>query len=431
VIDPNRQAAQYIDVARKEGLRITRVTETHIHADFVSGTRELAAATGAQILLSGEGGSDWQYRYPAGDQVELLHDGDVITLGGVQLDVIHTPGHTPEHLAFVVTDMARSPEPIGLVSGDFVFVGDVGRPDLLERVAGAANTQEAGAAALFESLQKLAPYPDYMQVWPGHGAGSACGKALGALPASTLGYERRTNWAFRATDQAVFIASVLDGQPEAPTYFAEMKRVNRDGPAIIGQVKLPPVLTALDLPEALRRGVVLDLRPTARFTEAHIPATLNIPMGGAFTKWAGWLLRYDRDLYLIADNSDVVMTALQALAAIGVDRVKGSFDTAVITPDTARRGAVGRMADAAGMHAAGRKIFDVRENNEWAAGHLPFAEHHVLGRLAASVDGLERDTPIALHCQGGTRSAIGASLLGQLGFTDVVNLADGWGAMGK
>ncbi len=242
VIDPAREITAYLDAARQEGVRITQVTETHIHADFMSGTRELTAATGARTLLSGEGGLDWQYAFANSDAATLLHDGDVIALGNVRLNVMHTPGHTPEHLAFIVIDGARGPEPVAMVSGDFLFVGDVGRPDLLETAAGVTGSKEASARALYQSVQRLAELPDYLQVWPGHGAGSACGKALGSLPTSTLGYERRTNWAFQARDEAAFVITVLAGQPATPRYFAVMKRINRDGPPIVGDASAPPLL---------------------------------------------------------------------------------------------------------------------------------------------------------------------------------------------
>ncbi len=182
VVDPIRDVEPYLTVARAEGLRVTHVTETHIHADFVSGARELVARTGAALLLSAEGGTDWQYAFAERDGARLLHDGDQIRVGNIQLDVLHTPGHTPEHLAFLITDSLRDAGPMGLLSGDFVFVGDVGRPDLLERAAHVANTMDASARLLFQSLDRFRALPDHLQVWPGHGAGSACGKALGAVP---------------------------------------------------------------------------------------------------------------------------------------------------------------------------------------------------------------------------------------------------------
>ncbi|HLL45111.1 MAG TPA: MBL fold metallo-hydrolase, partial [Longimicrobiaceae bacterium] len=202
VVDPNRDVEQYVEAARGEGLRVMHVTETHIHADFVSGSRELARRSGAQLFLSGEGGEDWRYAFAEEAGATLLRDGDSFRVGNVRVEVLHTPGHTPEHLAFVVTDTAGADRPMGVLSGDFVFVGDVGRPDLLERAARHEGTMEAGARTLFRSLQRFkALLPDWVQLWPGHGAGSACGKALGAVPQSTLGYEKLFNWGLAAADE--------------------------------------------------------------------------------------------------------------------------------------------------------------------------------------------------------------------------------------
>ncbi|MCE2803269.1 MAG: MBL fold metallo-hydrolase, partial [Gemmatimonadetes bacterium] len=234
VIDPNRDLQPYLDTAAAEKLTITHVTETHIHADYVSGSRELAQRAGAKLFLSAEGGPDWQYAFAKEAGAVLVHDGDIITVGNITIEVMHTPGHTPEHLSFLVTDTAAANEPIGIATGDFVFVGDVGRPDLLEKAAGVANTMAAGARQLYQSLERFRALPDFVQVWPGHGAGSACGKSLGAIPTSTVGYEKRFNWGVGTTSETAFIAGVLEGQPEPPLYFAEMKRINRDGPAILG-----------------------------------------------------------------------------------------------------------------------------------------------------------------------------------------------------
>jgi len=253
VIDANRDIAQYLSAAAAERLRITRVTETHIHADFVSGSRDLASRTGATLLLSAEGGRDWQYGFAASDGATLLHDGDAFRAGRVRFDVLHTPGHTPEHLAFLVTDLATSDRPVGLLSGDCVFVGDVGRPDLLERAAKVANTMEASAHTLFHSLTRVRDLPDFVQLWSGHGAGSACGKALGALPQSTIGYERVANWGLMTLDEDAFVREVLAGQPEPPAYFAEMKRINRDGPPLLREWPQPERLEARRLGSVLAR----------------------------------------------------------------------------------------------------------------------------------------------------------------------------------
>ncbi|MFP5379223.1 MAG: MBL fold metallo-hydrolase, partial [Vicinamibacteria bacterium] len=240
VIDANRDIETYIRAAEAEHVRIAYVTETHIHADYVSGSRELAARTGATLLLSDEGDADWKYQFAS--EGRLVRHGDVVTMGNVRIDVVHTPGHTPEHLSFLVTDGAAADLPIAAVTGDFIFVGDVGRPDLLERAANFKGTMEIGARTLWASLQRFnAAHEDYLQIWPGHGAGSACGKGISAIPHSTLGYERRFNWAFKAADEAAFVREVLSGQPDPPKYFATMKRINKEGPRPLGGFRTPPL----------------------------------------------------------------------------------------------------------------------------------------------------------------------------------------------
>jgi hydroxyacylglutathione hydrolase len=438
VIDPPRDIAPIVEAARQEGVRITRISETHIHADFVSGARELAAATGAQLLLSREGGADWQYAYAGADGAELIGDGSRIVLGGVRLDVWHTPGHTPEHLVFVVTDTARSEEPVAMVSGDFLFVGDVGRPDLLEKAAHVAGTMEAGARQLFASLQRTASLPDHLQIWPGHGAGSACGKALGAMPSSTLGYERRTNWAFGITNEAEFVAAVLEGQPTPPAYFGMMKRINREGAPVLGArgaiLELEPAAL-----HARRDGEqLLDVRPAASFAAGHVRGSVNIPLIKAFTTWAGWLMAYEHPITLIADSAAQGEEARRALASIGLDGVSGWLPAAAALRDlSAERAATSRTDDITQVEAimgGGRTVVDLREPNEWAAGHIPGAMHHPLGTVRQTLADLPRDTPLAVHCQAGTRSAIGASVLEAAGFTDVVDLTAGyagWAATGR
>lgn len=433
VIDANRDIRQYLEAAAAEKLRITQVTETHIHADFVSGTRELARATGATLLLSAEGGSDWQYAFAATDGARLLRDGDVITVGNIRIAVLHTPGHTPEHLSFLVTDTAAASEPIGIVTGDFVFVGDVGRPDLLEKAAKVANTMEAGARQLFHSLERFRALPDFVQVWPGHGAGSACGKALGAIPTSTVGYEKRFNWGVATTDEATFVRMVLEGQPEPPLYFAEMKRINRDGPAILGNFPSPAEGDRDALERALASGtVVIDTRPAAVFGAGHVPGTLNIPLNKSFSTWAGWLVSYDVDIHLIADDERTVATAVRELAMIGLDRVTGWYATAVVTAwrDAGRHlGTIATLEPAAlapRLAAGDVTLVDVRNRSEWEAGHLPHALHIPLGHLAARLAEIPRDRPIVVQCQSGARSAIAASHLQRLGVVDVHDLLGGF-----
>jgi hydroxyacylglutathione hydrolase len=331
VVDPHRDAAQYVAAAEAESLTITHVTETHIHADFVSGARELAHATGARLYLSAEGGDEWQYAFAASDDAVLLRDGDHFMVGNVRFDVLHTPGHTPEHISFVITDTAAADAPMGIFTGDFVFVGDVGRPDLLEKAAGHAGTMEQGARRLFHSLERFRALPDHIQVWPGHGAGSACGKSLGAVPQSTVGYEKLFNAGVLIGDESEFVDWVLAGQPEPPKYFAEMKRINRDGPPLLGGFRTPPRLADDELPALVDAGaIVVDTRPHEEYTLRHVPGTLSIPLNRAFTTWAGWLVPYDRDFHLIVADDAAARRAARDLTMIGLDRLAGWFEPSAI-----------------------------------------------------------------------------------------------------
>jgi len=432
VIDPNRDVDQYIDFAARRKLTIAFVTETHIHADFVSGARDLARRTGAELLLSGEGGRDWQYAFAGSDGARLLRHGDRIDVGEVQLQIVHTPGHTPEHICFLVTDHGTASAPMGLVSGDFIFAGDVGRPDLLERAANTAGTMDPMARTLFRSLQTTKSLPDYLQIWPGHGAGSACGKSLGAIPSTTLGFERLTNWAFQIDEEDAFVTAVLAGQPEPPKYFAIMKATNRDGP--------PPGRVGQDFMEldldALRRAgasgaTVVDARQASEFAAGHVPGSLNIPMGNSFATWAGSLVPYDRQVAIIAEDRGRAGRARHVLNLIGLDRVIGWGGPSLLDELRARDGSLPttEVIDAETLAASPeRMIIDVRARTEWDAGHIQDATHGFLGDLAATTRDLPRDTPIALHCAGGSRSATAASLLKANGFTDVVNMEGGYGA---
>ncbi len=436
VIDPNRDAEQYIAAAAGEGLRITHVTETHIHADYVSGSRELAARTGARLFLSREGGRDWQYAFAAADGATLLGDGDVFMVGNIRIEALHTPGHTPEHLTFLVTDTAAGDVPMGAFTGDFVFVGDVGRPDLLERAARIANTMEASAHQLYASLQRFKALPDHLQIWPGHGAGSACGKSLGAVPQSTLGYERLVNWGLTAPSEDAFVREVLSGQPEPPRYFAEMKRINREGPRILGAIPRPRPMRPAELPALVDRGaVVADTRSADAFAAGHVPGTINLPLNKSFTTWAGWFLPYDADFYLLTtDGGRALDEAVRDLAMIGLDRVAGWFSTDAVAAwaaggrslETIRQM---RPAELAEELASGEAaVLDVRSADEWEAGHLPDVMNIPLGQLPGRLSEVPEGRPLILHCQAGGRSAIAASILQARGIKDVVNLTGGFGA---
>lgn len=430
VVDPLRDPAPYLSAARQEGVRITRVAETHIHADFLSGAPALAQAADAELLLSGEGSGVAGYHRDAFPRATWLADGDALSLGDVRLDVVHVPGHTPEHVAFVVTDVAMCDVPMGLLSGDFLFVGDVGRPDLLERAAGMSGTMAASARELFASLRRIASLPDFVQLWPGHGAGSACGKALGAVPQSTLGYERLANWAFTMRDEGEFVAQVLSGQPEPPAYFARMKRQNASG--------APPLPGRRDgndamLREAIAAGAIaVDVRAAHDFAVGHLSGSINVPLGKSFLTWAGSVVPDDRDVVLIAGPASRAAAdlAIGELQLIGIDRVLGVLAPARLSSSSEAPLATLGSIPAADIGASAgdrRTVLDVRTRSEWTAGHIPGALHIPLAELGSRLAEIPAG-PIAVHCQGGSRSAVAASVLEEAGFAGVANVAGGFSA---
>lgn len=443
VVDANRDIGQYVNAADAEGLRITHVTETHIHADYVSGSRELAQRAGAQLFLSNEGGPDWKYAFASESAATLLRDGSSFMVGNVKVDVMHTPGHTPEHISFMITDTPATSLPMGVFTGDFVFVGDVGRPDLLERAAGFEGTMVEGARTLFRSLQRFRELPDYLQLWPGHGAGSACGKSLGAVPSTTLGYEKVANWALAMLDEESFVEAVLADQPEPPKYFAEMKRINKEGPRVLHGFRRPEHLPESRLRQLVDDGaLIVDTRRAPDYAAGHFPGTINIPLGKSFTTWAGWLVPYDKPLYLIVGNDghSEIDEVVRDLAMIGLDGVTGYLGSDVLTAST---GATTRLATTGqdGVAEVAEKlteqrtmVIDVRGNTEWKAGHIAGARHIPLGSLAERVRDMPRATPIIVHCESGGRSAIAASVLEASGFTSVRNMTGGfvaWAAAGQ
>jgi hydroxyacylglutathione hydrolase len=428
VIDPNRDVQQYIAAAEAANLLITHVTETHIHADFLSGARELAHRTGARLCLSDEGDEDWKYQF---EHDRKITHGDRMTIGNVSVDVLHTPGHTPEHLTFLITDTAVANRPIAAITGDFVFVGDVGRPDLLEKAANLAGTMETGARTLWRSLQQFLQFPDWLQIWPGHGAGSSCGKGISAVPHSTIGYERRFNWAFKTKSEAEFVANVLSGQPDPPPYFAVMKRVNKEGPPLANTRPIP-LIADDQLAETVPSSLVIDTRPALQFAAGHVPGTLNIPMNGSFVTWAGWLIPYDRDCHLIVEEGGErrLDEVRRALALIGLDRIAGYFKASAVVraggTETIDQIAVGELAKHPSSN--GPVVIDVRHDAEWNEGHIPNAIHIPLGQLAQRIDEVPENENVVVHCQGGGRSSIAASLLQKMGRKKVANLTGGYRA---
>jgi len=429
VIDPLRDPEPYLEAAALDDVRIAFVSETHLHADFLSGAEALAARTGATLLLSAEGGDAGTEERLRRTGATALRAGDAIAVGRVRLDVRHTPGHTPEHLAFVVTDEATSPLPVGMLSGDFLFAGDVGRPDLLERAVGVKDSMHRSAAQLFQSLQTLRTLPDYLQVWPGHGAGSACGKALGAVPQTTLGYELRSNWAFQVADETEFVRDVLADQPDPPAYFALMKALNARGVPAIPSRALADEVT---LRSAVREGaLVVDTRAPSEFLAEHLEEAINIPLGRSFLTWAGSVLDPAREIVLLMSPAErhLAPDAIHDLALIGFDRVLGAMaatDLGALAPRDLSSIPVMPAADIGA--APNATIIDVRSETEWNEGHIPGARHFPLTQLAARAEELRQLQPIVVHCQGGARSSIAVSVLRAFGIHDVTNADGGFAA---
>jgi hydroxyacylglutathione hydrolase len=431
VVDARRDIAPYLELAAANGMKIVAVTETHIHADYLSGSRELAAATGAELYVSGEGGEDWQYGFEA----ERLMDGSTIALGNITVTAVHTPGHTPEHLSFLVKDGAFSDQPGYLLSGDFVFSGDLGRPDLLDEAAGGVNTRFEGARQLFTSLkEKFLTLPDHLQVHPGHGSGSACGKALGAIPSTTVGYERLFAWwapYLAANDEEGFVRELLDGQPDAHAYFGRMKRQNRLGPAVMGGrgalPELAPEAIAEDL--AADRITFVDTRHHNDVHQGTVAHSLNIPAGGKMATYGGWA--YDpetdsRPLVLLAQNEEAAGRMWDSLVRVGIDNVAGFTPTLEGLPLTTPRTL--DPAELEGFDAA--LALDVRNKTEHAAGHIPGSEQLSAGRVLWHTDQLPSEGVIVSYCQSGVRNSVAASTLRRAGY-DVVELEGsylGWKA---
>jgi hydroxyacylglutathione hydrolase len=429
VIDPNRDLDKYLEVAAAEGVRITAVTETHIHADYASGALELAQRTGATLYVSDEGGPDWLYAFTDLPFVTPVKEGDQIRLGKIRLDVLHTPGHTPEHLSFILTDEAVHPDPVAAFTGDFLFVGDVGRPDLLERAAGIEGTMESGARVLFESLQKIKRYPEFMTIWPAHGAGSPCGKSLGGVPATSLGYEMRSNWALLAQDEDRFVQDVLAGQPEPPRYYAEMKRLNKQGAASVGSLGAPVRLAQGDFEAALSPEVtLLDVRSVEAVTLAAAPGALHLPIGKSFTIYAGWLVSYQKPIYLIAANAADAAQAKRQLATIGLDHVKGWFGPEVLQGRTVPTPQITAPQLAERLAKEEVNVLDVRNPSETSLGMIPGASAIPLSVLESRIQEVSTEKPLVVQCGSGLRSMMAISLLRKHGITNVTNLMGGYTA---
>lgn len=423
VIDAKRDIDTYLKIAEQNKLRITHITETHIHADFLCGSRELAAATGAKMYLSEEGGEGWLYEF----EHVGVKDGDIIKVGNLSFQVMHTPGHTPESISFLLTDHPASDEPVMLFTGDFVFIGDVGRPDLLEEAAGFVGTKEIGAKQMFQSLKKFAALPDFVQVWSAHGAGSACGKALGAVHSSTVGYEKIRNWAFQfGDDEQAFVNALLDGQPEPPKYFAMMKQLNKVERPLLMAVPKHPKLSKDEFLAAYKNGMkVIDTRNKVEFAKGFIPGSINIQNNNSFATWMGWFLNYQEQFILVANEADME-DLTRKLMRIGLDNMYGfisdvnQFDFEL---DTVQNLDLEGMR--AAIHDEGVQIVDVRGLTEFETAHIDGAHRVFLGTLEENLDQVDRNKEVVVHCQGGDRSSVAFSILRKHGFKNLKNYVGG------
>lgn len=422
LVDPERDLDRYFEVARENDLRITAVAETHIHADYLSGARELVERHGATAWLSAEGGPDWQFEWAKGHpQARFLKHGDVFHVGNIDVRALLTPGHTPEHLSFLVTDRGGgADEPVVFLTGDFIFVGDVGRPDLLESAAGQAGVMEPSARTLYQSLRATADIPDHVQILPAHGAGSACGKSLGAVPVSVMGYERKFNAAFRealTAPEEDFVKHILAGQPEPPLYFARMKRDNRLGPALLpgGNLPAPARVSSSQLAGWIGKAAILDLREDrAAFAAQHLKGALFAPLaGGRLPVAAGSYLAEDDRILLVVESENQLGESVRQLVRIGLDRVEGWIpaDEAL----SAAEWVVSYPRIAPSELPEGAAVLDVRRADEYESSHVTGAKHIAYTRLAARLDEVPDASPLHVHCAGGTRAAIAAAYLASRG----------------
>ncbi|HEX6981746.1 MAG TPA: MBL fold metallo-hydrolase [Balneolaceae bacterium] len=425
IIDPMRDIDRYYDLAKKERLNIVAAADTHIHADYLTGLREFAE-DGVQILASDEGGKDWKYEWLAGSDYNyrLLKDGDQFNIGNIQFEARHTPGHTPEHLSYLLTDGAGADQPMGILSGDFVFVGDVGRPDLLESAAGEQGSMETSAKELYQSVEKFKSMPEYLQLWPGHGAGSACGKALGAVPESTVGYELRFNPSIQASEsEQGFVDYILDGQPEPPLYFARMKAENRSGPPVLGTLPQPQKMEAGEVASLAKKEgkTVLDTRDRMKFMQGHIEGSLLSPFNKQFNTIAGSYIPKEETIYLVIDEENVEV-AVRDLVRIGLDDIAG-----YITPDELEAyhqkedglesiETINFEKTAELLKNDENRVLDVRRITEYNEGHIAGAENIAHTRLADRADELDKSKTWLVHCKSGGRASVAAALLDSEGY---------------
>jgi glyoxylase-like metal-dependent hydrolase (beta-lactamase superfamily II)/rhodanese-related sulfurtransferase len=421
IVDPERNVDIYLDAARSLGMRITHVIETHLHADFVSGHMDIRERTGAAIIAPRSAECDFDHIGVSG--------GDSIQIEDVRLDVLETPGHTPEHVCYVVTDTARGDAPVCIFTGDTLFVGDVGRPDLFP---GRAHEL---AGKLYDSIHgKLLELPDYCEVLPAHGAGSLCGRAMGAKWTSTIGYERRFNPSLRIEDRETFIQSLTSDMPPAPDHFGTCTGINAVGPALVGELPRPARLAPLAFRDrgSERGAVVLDVRPYDAYGGQHVPNALSIPLGGNFATFAGWVIPAHARILMVVQSHEQAMEATRWLQRVGLDRVEAYLDGG--TDAWSKEGLPAAHTtqlspeEVHGM-VVGRELFtllDVRASHEYASSHIGGALNVPAPDLRTRHVELDASVPTVVMCSSGNRSSLAASILERNGFDNLRNAAGGY-----
>jgi hydroxyacylglutathione hydrolase len=425
VIDPQRDVDIYIDAAREKGLRIEHIIETHLHADFVSGHHELAERTGARIYLGEGSGATFPHTE--------VKDGDSIRFGNCRFDFMQTPGHTMESVCIVLTDLAEPSRPRAVFTGDTLFVGDVGRPDL----SGDRTPQEL-AAFLYQSLQeKLLKLPEETEIFPAHGAGSLCGRQMGTERSSTIGKERRTNYALQAHTCEEFIHLLTDSLPPRPEYFGREVELNRQGASALGQLPPPVPVRA---PEVFRMqsegAIVLDTRPAMQFAVAHVPGSVHIALSGQYASWAARILGLDKRIILVGEDADHLRESQMRLARVGIEDVRGYLEDGIMgwiqggyDLDYIPQISAQEFKELLEEEKDNIAVLDVREPGEVEAGAIENSIRIPLGQLQGRTAELDRDKMLVVHCKGGYRSSVATSILRRAGFRDVVNLTggyDGW-----
>ncbi|HWP45453.1 MAG TPA: rhodanese-like domain-containing protein [Blastocatellia bacterium] len=425
VVDPQRDVDQYLDEAEAQGLKIKYVIETHLHADFVSGHRELAARTGAQIVFGHSAGATFPH-LPA-------RDGDEIKIGKVVLRMLETPGHTPESISVLVIDTQASARPQKVLTGDALFIGDVGRPDL---VGSKGYSAEQMAAMLYDSLhEKLMKLDDGVEVYPAHGAGSLCGRNISKETSSTIGEQRRFNYALKPMPKEEFVRMMTTDLPEVPAYFPRDAEINRGGAPALDEIPRPAELTAEEVNLLARQGhLVLDVRPAAAFGAGHVPGALNIGLGGQFASWAGTIIPTGTPIVIVAEELAQIDEAVTRLARVGIESVKGflgggmyAWDRAGLEVASIPQMPIDELRSRI-EEGADLQLVDVRRPGEYNSGHAPGAVNLTLAHLEKGASELDAARPTAVICASGYRSSIATSLLERLGFRSLFNVIGGTNA---